>query len=207
MKRALLVLSAVFITSTFTILIVAVTLSFKVVRQNTDKINQSLKDQMQQIVRIPGVIPPETKLFNSTVYVWEMETNQGEITKVKFTHDTLFDKNTDNFTATLEMENNEDPSLFNKVLPAVIADEQAYYSSQNIQKPRLESNESIGYEKISLYEVEGRAGQVSKISWLFPKDKVIPPNQELYQKIHAYPPSILKALYALQRFIITAFSS
>lgn len=207
MKKAIVILLVLAIVALMALIVASIVLSFKVVRQNTDKINLNIKDQMQQIVRIPQPIPPETKSFDTTKYVWEMETNQGEITKVKFTHDTLFDKNTNKFTATLEMENNEDPSLFNKVLPAVIADEQAYYSSQNIQSPRLGSNEDIGYEKISLYEVEGRAGQVSKISWLFAKDKVISPNQQLYQKIHAYPPSVLKALYALQRFIITAFSS
>lgn len=207
MKKVLVIILALGIVSLISLVVVAIILSFKVVRQNTDKINLSIKEQMQQIVRIPQPIPPETKSFNTTKYIWEMETNQGEITKVKFTHDTLFDKNSSEFNATLEMENNSDPSLFNKVLPSVIADEQAYFSTQHMQNPKLGNNEVIGYENISLYETETGSGQVSKISWKYPKDKITSPNQTLYQKIYTYPPSALKALYTLQRFIIRAFSS
>lgn len=161
---------------------------------------------MQELVKIPDIIPPETKSFYTTTYIWEMETNQGEITKVKFIHDTAFDKDTKDFYATLEMENNQDPSLFNKILPAVIADRQAINSIENLTKVDSEDQE-IRHEKIELFEIEGRKGQISKVNWQLDRQQIIFQNSQLYQKIHQYPTKVLKTLYGLQGFIITIFSS
>lgn len=161
---------------------------------------------MQQIVRIPDIIPPETKSFNSTTYIWEMETNQGEITKVKFSTDTAFDKTSDDFTATLQMEAGQDPSLFNKVLPAVIADKQAIVSIVDPLRVNLGKNDQIGYLQISLTEAEGRTGQVSKVTWTFPKDKIVEGNATLYRKLYVFPLHVLKVLYGLQELIIALFS-
>ncbi len=207
MRKKLFIILSVIILVILAIFIYTVVISFKVVKQSTDKINFGLKDQLQKIVRIPGPIPPESKSFDTTVYTWEMETNEGEITKVKFVHDTAFNKNSQNFIATLEIGEGQDPSLFNKVLPAVIADKQAVISITDSKRVNLDKNEQIGYEKIELYQIEGRSGQISKIIWHLDKDKIIAANQQLYTNIYKYPPIILKTLYSLQKFIITLFSN
>ncbi len=205
-KKVLISLGTIFLIFLI-IFIYTVVISFKVVKQSTDKINFSLKDQLQKIIRIPGPIPPDSKSFDTTAYTWEMETNEGEITKVKFVHDTAFNKNSQNFIATLEIGEGQDPSLFNKVLPAVIADKQAVISITDSKRINLDKNEQIGYEKIELYQIEGRPGQISKIIWHLDKDKIIAANQQYYTNIYKYPSSLLKTLYSLQKFIITLFSS
>ena len=207
MKKKLLISAGAIVVVFLATFIFAVIISFKVVKQSTDKINFSLNNQLQKIVRIPAPIPPETKSFDSTTYIWEMETNEGEITKVRFTHDTAFDKNSQYFIATLEMGDGQDPSLFNKVLPAVISDKQAIISITDPKRLNLGKNEQIGYEKINLYDIEGREGQISKVIWQLDKSKILAENSQLYEKIYKYPPYLLKILYALQRFIITLFST
>lgn len=205
-KKPLLILSVIILIF-LAIFIYATIISFKVVKQSTDKINFSLKDQFQNIVRIPGPIPPDAKNFDSTAYIWEMETKEGEITKVRFIHDTAFDKNSQNFLATIEMVEGQDPSLFNKVLPAVISDRQAILSATDITRINLGKNDQLGYEKIELYPIEGRPGQISKVVWHLDKSKIITANQQLYTNIYKYSPTILKTLYNLQKFIITLFSN
>lgn len=207
MKKNLLIVIGAIILIFLAIFIFAIVVSFKVVKQTTDKINFALKDNFKTLVRVPAPIPPESKSFGSTTYIWEMETNEGEITKVKFTHDTAFDKNSPSFTATLEMEDGQDPSLFNKVLPAVIADKQAILSITDPKHLNLGKNDQIGYEKIDLYNIEGRPGQVSKVAWQLDKSKIISTNSQLYEKIYKYPPILTKTLYVIQRLIITLFSS
>ena len=107
----------------------------------------------------------------------------------------------------MEIGEGQDPSLFNKVLPAVIADKQAVISIADSNRANLGKNEQIGYEKIELYQIEGRPGQISKIIWYLDKDKIIAENQQLYTNIYKYPPILSKTLYSLQKFIITLFSS
>lgn len=206
MNKTFLIVLVSFVLLALAALILAIVLSFKVVRQTTDKINVSLISQLQPVVRVPTIIPPETRSFAKTIYVWEMETTQGEITKVRFSHDTLFDKNSPDFNATLEMEAGQDPSLFNKVLPAVIADKQVLVSLDKPEQINTGSNSDIGYEKLAVFEVEGRVGQIAKVSWVFPKSKIIDENSSLYQSIYNYPVPITRSLYSLQRFIIDIFS-
>ena len=207
MKKKILITLGAITLICLVIFVYAIFISFKVVKQSTDKINFGLKDQLQKIVRIPAPIPPESKSFDATIYTWEMETKEGEITKVKFIHETAFDKNSQNISATLEMVEGQDPSLFNKVLPAIISDRQAIVSITDPNHINLGKNEQIGYEKIELYQIEGRPGQVSKIVWHLDKSKIISANQQLYENLYKYPPTLLKTLYSLQKSIITLFSN
>jgi hypothetical protein len=207
MKKQFLILASIILVIFLTALFLAIILSFKIVKQTTDKINLALKDDLQTIVRIPTPIPPETKSFDSTTYIWEMETNEGEITKVKFVHDTAFSKNNQNITATLEMVEGQDPSLFNKVLPAVITDKQTIISITDPKRINLGKNEQAGYEKIDIYNIEGRQGQISQVTWQLDKAKILNKNAQLYEKIYKYPLFLLKTLYYLQKFILTLFAS
>lgn len=206
MKKPFLIILITIILLTSCLIIAAITISFKVVKQTTDKINASYKNQFQQIIRIPDPIPPQ-KSFHTTSYTWDMETPSGEVVRVKFTHDTGFSKKISTIIATLEMPEGEDPSIFNKVLPAVVSDKQAYLSAADPKTANLGENKEIGYKKINLYEVENREGQVSRITWEFEKNIFVEKNKDLFEKIYEYPEGITKTLYSLQRFIIEIFST
>ncbi len=204
MKKSLVIFLGITTVIVLTFLF-AVILSFKVVKQSTDKINLALKNNFQTIVRIPTPIPPETKSFDKTVYIWEMETTAGEIVKVRFTHDTAFSKATNNIVATLEMEPGGDPSVFDKVLPAVIADRQTIISIRDPNHINLSANQEQGYDKIEL--TKSNTDKVIKVVWFYNKDVFVNKNQNLYKKIYSYPQSVLKGLYILQRGILQIFST
>lgn len=183
----------------------AVIISFKVVKQTTDKINFALKDNFQTIVRIPAPIPPETKSFDQTRYIWEMETTAGEVVKVRFTHDTAFSKSSTKIIATLEMEPGGDPGVFDKVLPAVIADKQTIISVGDSNNRNLNANPQQGYDKIEF--TISNTDKVLKVVWQYNKEVFVSKNQNLYSKIYGYRERILIGLYILQRGILQIFST
>ena len=187
--------------------IVAEVISFKIVKQATDAANKGLNDKFQTIVFIPGVIPPSYKGFYQTTYTWEMETPQKEVSKVVFTHDTGFSKSQNVIKATISMEENADPSVFNKVLPAVVGDVQALTSAQNQKEASLGANSSIGYNKLELVPVTGDPTKVTRISWEFEKDKLIGKDDIQYQKLYSLPEPLAKFLFSLQQFTIGIFST
>lgn len=187
-------------------LIVALVISFKVVKRTTDTINKNLNKKFQEIVRIPEIVPPSQKSFVSTNYIWEMVTPAKEVTTVKFTHDTGFSKNQDKVNVTLEMQPGSDPSLFNKVLPAVVSDTQALSSVQDLEHPNLGPNDKIGYQKIELTPVERNSPQIAKITWQFDRSFFTKNYGELYERLDKFPQPILKFLYLLQKATITLLS-
>ena len=204
MKKSLVIILGVLVIFIFAF-IFTVVISFKVVKQTTDKINFALKDNFQEVVRIPAPIPPETKGFYQTIYIWEMETTAGEVVKVRFTHDTAFSKSSTKIIATLEMEPGGDPGVFDKVLPAVIADRQTIISIGDSNNRNLNANPQQGYDKIEF--TISNTDKVLKIVWQYNKDVFVSKNQNLYKKIYDYPESVLKGLYILQRGILQIFSA
>ncbi|OGD81532.1 hypothetical protein A3A54_02340 [Candidatus Curtissbacteria bacterium RIFCSPLOWO2_01_FULL_39_62] len=185
--------------------IYAIINSFKVVKQNTDNINSKLKENFQNIVRIPD-IPPSLRSFEKTVYTWEMITNEKEVTTVTFIHDTAFDRNKNKILATLEMPQGQDASLFVKVMPAVVSDAQALASSQDLEHTNLGSNEKIGYSKIELFTKDENSNQVTKIVWEFDKEKIIESSEEFYENLYKYGELSLRTLYTLQRTALIILS-
>ena len=136
-----------------------------------------------------------------------METPQKEVSKVVFTHDTGFSKSQNVIKATISMEENADPSVFNKVLPAVVGDVQALTSAQNQKEASLGANSSIGYNKLELVPVTGDPTKVTRISWEFEKDKLIGKDDIQYQKLYSLPEPLAKFLFSLQQFTIGIFST
>lgn len=206
MKKIVLVSLAALVIIILLVIVIAEIISFKVIKKTTDQINNDLNKQFQQLVLIPQVIPPSYRGYYQTTYNWEMETPQNEIIKVVFTHNTGFSKSQSKITATLSMEPGADASLFNKVLPAVIADKQALSSAQDYEHANLGANDQIGYDKLILEPVAGDNTKVSKITWEFEKSKFTKNEDDLYKTINKFPEPLLKILYGIQQFTIRAFS-
>ena len=181
--------------------------SFKVVKKTTDNINRDLNKKFQEIVRIPEIVSPSQKSFLSTTYVWEMVTPAKEVTAVRFIHETAFSKKQTKIIATLEMLPGSDPTLFNKVLPAVVSDTQALSSAQDLEHPNLGSNDKIGYEKIELTKVDSNSTQISKITWQFDRSYFTKNYPELYTKLDRFPEATLKCLYLVQKATILLLSA
>lgn len=184
----------------------AIVLSFKVVRQTTDNINTDLKQNFQSIVTIPTPVPPETKTFDQTKYTWEMETDAGEVIRVQFIHDTDFSKSSDQMVAALEMQPGSDPSLFYKVLPAVITDQPTLTSLSGIYHSDLGQSPQNLYQSVEFKTVPNQSDKVVKITWHLNRDYFINKNEANYKKIYSYPEPVTKALYAIQKIIIEIFS-
>lgn len=205
MKQKILVSSAILFIIFLAGFIYLFILSFKVVKQNTDNINRVLKNNFQSIVRIPD-LQPSFRSFEKTVYTWEMETREKEVTSVAFIHDTGLPFNQDKIMASLEMPQGHDPSLFVKVMPAVVSDTQALTSAQDLEHANLGPNEEIGYSRLEFFTRDEKSPQVIKISWEFDKEKITAGSEEFYQKLYKYPQGVLTILYAIQRAALIILS-
>ncbi len=182
--------------------IAAFILSFKVVKKNTDKINASLKQEFSKIVLIPDVVGPNFKSFEKVSYRWDMVTKENEVTSVQFTHDTDIPLGQNKIIATLEMPQGSDPSVFFKVLPAVISDQQTLSSLETPEHKNLGSSEMTGYNKIEMYQSEEKPDKVVKIVWEFNKEDLTKNSKTYYDKLYQYPQPVLKALYNLQQSVL-----
>jgi len=205
-KKFLLISAGIIILLLFITFIAALIISFKLVKQTTELINGDLKNNFGVVVRIPKEARPTYKSFSTTVYSWDMETNQNEVTTVIFKHDTGFSESQNTIKASLEMTQTGDPSLFNKVLPAVISDKQSLFSAQNRDKPKLDPNPDVGYKKIDIYAYEGNTQHVSKISWEFDRDNIGKSTLPLYEKLQSHKEWQIRALYSLQSFTLKILS-
>lgn len=177
--------------------------SFRTVRPTTLTMNKNLTQNFTKIVRIPENLPPMLT-FEETAYTWEMETLEKEITGVKFTYTTGFSKNENKITAVLEMAENGDPSLFNKVLPAVISDNQSLESALNPEKANLSANTNVGYTSLQLF-INPTSGQTVKITWEFEKSTLGDNINKNYSRLAKYPTSVLKLLYGIPSLVVDLF--
>ena len=206
MKKFFLTSAGILLTILFIVFVIALIISFKFVKQTTDLINADLKNQLARVIKIPKESQPTHRNFETTIYSWEMETNQNEITTVIFKHDTGFSRYQEKIVASLEMEQVGDSSLFNKVLPAIVSDKQTLTSLADIEKVNLGPNSTTGYNKVDLFRIEGSSEQVSKISWEFNKDTIGKSSLPLYSKLSKYPQRLIRALYWLQRATLILLS-
>lgn len=198
-KRLLIALGIVFFLA-FVIIIISLVLAFSVVKPTTDTINKKLAQKLTNVIKIPEIVPPQTKNFEETVYFWEMETTEHEVVGVRFIHDTGLVKDKDTIEATLEIPPNGDPSIFNKVLPAIISDNQSLTSAEDPKKANLAANSEVGYSEIKLY-VKPQTSQTNRIVWTFDKKSLTADFDKDYQKLTGLPYFVLKNLYLLQKTI------
>lgn len=200
-KKRLVLVILIFLVIFISLIIWAIYLSFAVVRPTTEEINKKLASLVfSKIVRIPVGIQRPSYEFGQTRYFWEMETNQKEVTGVNFTYNPAFTKTEDRIIASLEMPQNGDPSIFTKVLPAIVSDDQSLKSAQEPNTPNLSGSLLAGYTKIELSQ-DVKNNQTTKIVWTYEKSKIPEEIKKLYAKLN-YPPKILKILDSIPGFLI-----
>lgn len=206
MKKIIIISTIIFVLVTILILVAIVVISFKEIKPTVDSINSDLAKKFTNIVYIPDGIPGPAKMLGETLYSWEMETPQKEVTAVQFSFTPAFFRDQDEIVATLTAPENSDLSIFNKVMPAVVSDQQALRSAQDPLKASLAANPQIGYEELKL-GVSQKNGQTEKIIWKFKKSNL---NEELitkYKKLEKYPTPILKILYSVPSLVVSLFKS
>ncbi|OGD83096.1 hypothetical protein A2165_04175 [Candidatus Curtissbacteria bacterium RBG_13_40_7] len=206
MKKVILISIVGVVATLISIVFAAIFISFSQVLPATDAINQKLTQQvMAKVVRIPQMIEPPIRGFDEVIYSWEMETLEKEVIGVKFRYTPAFAKNQTNLIATLEMPEGADASIFNKVLPALISDNQSLNSAQDVEKANLNANDQAGYERIKL-AVKPQTKQTILITWEFEKNKLPKDLTNEYSKLSRYPLPILKILHSLPHFIFGLLS-
>ena len=182
--------------------VATVVFAFTKTKPTTEKINQNLTDKFQKIVRIPTDIVISKYTFNETLYIWEMTTPQNEAVPVKFTFNPDFLNNQEITQATLEMVSGGDPSIFDKVSAAVIADEKTLKSVQDTVNADFSPNPQIGYTSYKFF-YDARTGKAVKIVWEFEKQSLIDDETEnLYTQLNFLPPKAVRALYEIPRVIL-----
>ncbi len=205
MKKTILILIISFALILLGLLTSAVVISFTVIKPTTDSINQKLATKFSKIVRIPQGIQSPFITVNSTGYFWEMETIENEVTGVKFMFDPSFTSDKKEIEAILDMPENGDASIFNKVLPAVIADEQTVKSVKDWQKANLGANDQAGYSKIDLV-IKPETKQVIRVTWVYEKENLGDELTGDYQKLTKYKKPLFGFLYELPNLIIGLLS-
>ena len=182
--------------------VAVIVFAFTKTKPTAEKINQKLTDKFQKIVRIPTDIVISKYTFNETLYIWEMTTPQNEAVPVKFTFNPDFLNNQEITQATLEMVSGGDPSIFDKVSAAVIADEKTLRSAQDIVNADFSPNEEIGYTSYKFF-YDARTGKVTKIVWEFERQSLIDNETEnLYTQLNSLPPKAVRALYEIPQVIL-----
>ncbi|MDO8487339.1 MAG: hypothetical protein Q7S45_03535 [Candidatus Curtissbacteria bacterium] len=201
MKKIIILLVASVIIILIGLIWYAINISFNQVRPATAEINKNIVKDLSKIVRIPEGIAPPMQDFNQTIYSWEMETPAGEVTGITFKYTPSFARKDDKIIATLEMPENGDPSIFNKVLEAIIVDEQSLAAARDPQKANLGANGKSGYNSIKL-AVSPKSGQTTNITWEFEKKTLSKELNSSYDQINKIPSFALNFLYGLPGFII-----
>jgi len=204
-KKFLLTVATV-IVILFILFIAAIVYSFSTIKPTTETINADLAKYFAKVVYIPRGIPPPIQGYRETIYFWEMETPEKEVTAVRLKHDTAFAKNQAIIKLTLEKEEKGDPSIFNKVLSAIIADRQSLDSARDPQKANLSANPQVGYNSIKLSVIPA-TNQTVQIVWEFSKSSLSDDIVAKYRRLENIPEPALAFLYSLPHFILSLFSS
>ena len=182
--------------------VAVIVFAFTKTKPTAEKINQKLTDKFQKIVRIPTNIVIAKYTFDSTLYIWEMTTPQNEAVPVSFAYNPDFLRTEVKTQATLEMVQGGDPSIFDKVSAAVIADQKTLKSVQDTEHADFSPNEEIGYTSYKFF-LDTKKGKVTKIVWEFEKQSLVDSEIEnLYTQLNSLPPKAVRALYEIPRVIL-----
>lgn len=206
MQKKIVIAISLFLTALILLAVATVIYSFAVVKPTTEAINKNLAEHFGKIVYIPEGIPPPGRDFNEITYFWEMETPAKEVTPVRFKYHTGFPKNQHTIQAVLELPEGGDPSIFGKVMPAVISDRQSLASARDPQKANLGANQAVGYNTLKLTLTE-TTNQTVKIIWDFEKEVFDEETRQLYAKLDKLPEPFTRILFALPSFVLSLFGT
>lgn len=192
------ILVAVFLIFT----VAAIVFAFTKTKPTTERINRRLTDKFQKIVRIPTDIVIAKYTFDETLYIWEMTTPQNEAVPVRFTYSPDFLKTREKMEATLEMVTGGDPSIFDKVLAALIADGKTLKAVQDSENAEFSPNPDAGYTSYQLF-LDTHTGKVVKIVWEFEKQSLADDEtKKLYTQLNSLPPKAVRVLYEVPQVIL-----
>jgi len=133
-----------------------------------------------------------------------METPQKEVTQVRVISQTAYPKSQNKILVVLEKPENADSSVFDKVLPAVIADASTLdvAFSQNQQTYAAGKQDLYNFVKIE----RDQNLKVVKVVWEIDKDKLATNNQH-FEKLNKLPENLLKTLYSIQKTLLLFFAT
>lgn len=183
--------------------ILVIIASYSIVKPQTTQLNLDLGQKFSKIIAIPEKIHAPQFGYNQTIYRWEMETPQNEHVDIDLTYNPAFSKNEDTIVLTLDSPQGSDPSIYRKVLPALIVDTQSLSAAQDTAHANLNANKDIGYSKINL--TLDKAGQTTKISWEFKKANLGDKIQNDYNNIYKIPNALFKILFPIPNIIVDIF--
>lgn len=204
MKKKIIIIASILFVSTIVVSAWAIYTSFSTVKPTTESINKNLRNTFGKIVRIPDVIPPSLD-FSQVVYLWEMETLDKEVIEVRFSYTPAYTSQDQEITAVLEMTEKGDPSIFDKVLPALVADDQSLITARDPQRANFGPSEKAGYSKLETAK-DSRGDKTIKLSWIYQKEKLDENLKKDYRKIEQLPVSLLRILYAVPGFLVSLVS-
>lgn len=181
----------------------AISTAFTTVKPATEKINNGLETAFTKVVRVPKENIPRPSIdFSQITYLWEMETLEKEVIEVRFSYTPAYTAEEKEVTAYLEMTEKGDPSIFDKVLPALIADEQSLNTARDPQKANFGPNEKALYSKLDIVK-NARGDKTIKIIWIYNKDQISENFKQDYQKLENYPQPVLETLYSIPNFLVS----
>lgn len=204
MKKKIIIIASILFVSTIVVSAWAIYTSFSTVKPTTESINKNLLSVFGKIVRIPEVIPPSLD-FSKVSYLWEMETLDKEVIEVRFSYTPAYTSQDQEITAVLEMTEKGDPSIFDKVLPALVADDQSLITARDPQRANFGPNGKAGYSKLEIAK-DSRGDKTIKLSWIYQKEKLDENLKKDYRKIEQLPVSLLRILYAVPGFLVSLVS-
>lgn len=198
MKKWVVAIGACVVIFTVAVIVFA----FTKTKPTAAKINQKLTDKFQKIVRIPTDIVIAKYTFDETLYIWEMTTPQNEAVPIKFSYNPDFLKTQGKTQATLEMIPGGDPSIFDKVSSAVIADEKTLKAVQDSENADFSPNPDVGYTNYQLF-LDPHAGKVVKIVWEFETENLVDNDtNKFYTSLNSLPPKAVRALYEIPVIVL-----
>lgn len=193
------------LTLLFALLLATIIFSFTFLKKNTDELIKTQRDKLITLINVPNAVPPSNPTYNSVTYSWEMETPQKEVATASVVQTTGLIKADRSVLVILEKTPGGDASVFEKVLPAVIADKEVLKAAFSDEKVSNLENGQTGFKKASI-ERDLSSGKVVKVVWEFDKNSFGEKSTELYGKLNK-PELLIKILYAVQNIIIIAFST
>ena len=207
MKKIALLTAGVLVLIFIALLTTAIVIGFSQVKPTTELINKKLAHEaFAKTLIIPEQIPPPSMDINETIYFWEMVTREDEVIGIRVKYTPAFSKEDSTIKLVMEMPEKGDPSIFTKVLPAIVVDEKSLNSAREPEKADLSQNKEAGYKSLNL-SVTPNTQQTVRMEWEFNKNELEQDIQEEYKKLEKYPKPILGFIYSLPGFTLKLFGA